>query len=79
MLADRRLRLDHLHAQIRAYDPSAMLARGWSITTGPDGRVVRRVADVHGGDVLVTTVADGSLRSRVEPARRDTNGEEQRP
>ena len=58
--------LDVLAARTRAIDPAVTLARGWSITRRTDGRVVRSVADVERGAELVTTVADGEIRSRVE-------------
>jgi hypothetical protein len=44
-----------------------VLARGWTITRGPDGRVVRAPEDVAPGDVLTTQLAGGAVRSRVEP------------
>jgi exodeoxyribonuclease VII large subunit len=57
--------LDTIEAQVRALDPARVLARGWSITRDGDGRVVRSVAAVAAGDELVTTLADGELRSTV--------------
>jgi exodeoxyribonuclease VII large subunit len=41
------------------------LARGWSITRGPDGAVVRSVADVSTGAELTTQVADGTITSTI--------------
>jgi exodeoxyribonuclease VII large subunit len=66
-LVDRRNReLDGLEAQLRALDPARVLARGWSITRdATSGRIVRTTADVAAGDELVTTVADGQVRSTV--------------
>ena len=63
--ADRDL--DGLEARVRALDPVRTLARGWSITRRADGATVRSAADVGAGDELVTTLADGTVRSRVEP------------
>jgi exodeoxyribonuclease VII large subunit len=57
-----------LEARARSLDPERTLARGWSITRGPDGRVVRHPADVASGDELTTQVAGGTLRSTVGPA-----------
>ncbi len=57
-------------ARAGAFDPARALARGWSITHTADGRLVRSVADTGAGVELVTTVADGQVRSRVEGARR---------
>jgi exodeoxyribonuclease VII large subunit len=57
--------LDAVEAQVRALDPTRALARGWSITRDAQGRVVRSAAGVAAGDELVTTLADGSVRSTV--------------
>jgi exodeoxyribonuclease VII large subunit len=57
------LRLDAAAARARAHDPALAAARGWSITRGPDGRVVRSVDDVDAGDQLITTLVDGTLHS----------------
>lgn len=54
-----------VEARVRAVDPARALARGWSITTTADGRLVRAAADVAPGDALVTRLADGSVTSRV--------------
>ncbi len=49
-------------------DPARALARGWSITRTATGSVLRRSADVGPGDVLVTTLADGTVTSTVSAA-----------
>lgn len=59
-------RLDGMEGRVRALDPAFTLARGWSITRTSSGSVLRTVADAHAGDLLVTTVADGIVNSRVE-------------
>ena len=70
--AERELRA--VDAQVRALDPRRVLTRGWSITrTADDGRTLRSAADAAPGDELVTTLADGSVRSTVsaDPAPAD--------
>jgi exodeoxyribonuclease VII large subunit len=57
-LASRRALLD-------AYDPSRLLARGWSITTDEHGRVLRSTRDLDVGTALVTRLADGVARSTI--------------
>ena len=52
-------------ARRKAVDPVHTLARGWSITRTGKGRLVRSPSDVAVGDELVTTFADGSVRSTV--------------
>lgn len=61
--ADRHLAV--LAARTDALDPARALARGWSVTRTADGRVVRDPAALHPGDTLVTTLAAGTVHSRV--------------
>jgi exodeoxyribonuclease VII large subunit len=68
-LLDGELRhLEHLAARTRALDPVHTLARGWSITRTAEGRLLRHPGDAVPGEQLVTTLAEGELRSRVEGA-----------
>lgn len=64
--------LDGLAAQVRLADPVNALRRGWSITRTVDGRVVRDPTTLAVDDVLITTFATGSARSRVVAAEADT-------
>lgn len=77
--AEHRVAL--LAVGVRAHDPALALARGWSLTRSEDGRLVRSVRDAPVGTVLVTRVADGSIRSAVtdDPGRPDaTTGSDHR-
>ena len=58
-------RLDVLRARVASLDPAVQLARGWSITRGADGRVIRSIGDVRTGDTLTTATIDGSIASTV--------------
>jgi exodeoxyribonuclease VII large subunit len=64
-LAEAERALGTVEARVRALDPERTLARGWSITRGPDGRVLRSPADVAVGDELTTVLAGGEVRSTV--------------
>jgi exodeoxyribonuclease VII large subunit len=66
LLRDAERALAGAEARARALDPARVLARGWSITRGPSGDIVRTVGDVGPGARLTTTVVDGSVVSRVE-------------
>jgi exodeoxyribonuclease VII large subunit len=66
MAADRRRRLEGADRELRILGPGETLARGWSLTFDADGRLVRRAADAVPGSALVTRLADGVVRSRVE-------------
>ena len=77
-LATAVRRVDAVEAQVRVLDPALALARGWSITRGSDGRVVRSADHVASGDVVTTQLADGDLTStitattrRAKPSRAD--------
>ncbi len=65
-----RLRLDSVDARVRALDPKRVLERGYTITRAADGSVLRSAAATTTGDELVTEMADGSVRSRVEETQR---------
>lgn len=60
--------LDRADLHLRAHDPAATLARGWSITHTAAGELVRDAAAIPPGTVLVTTVAAGTLTSTVTGA-----------
>jgi exodeoxyribonuclease VII large subunit len=45
--------------------PDSVLKRGFTLTLGPDGKPVRRLADVRPGDILRTRLAEGEITSTV--------------
>jgi exodeoxyribonuclease VII large subunit len=57
-----------VEARVGSLDPRRVLERGYSITRGPDGSVLRSATDVAPGGMLVTEVADGTVTSRVTAA-----------
>ena len=65
-LVTAALNVDNLDERRRLLDPARALARGWSITTDTDGRLVRSATDVSLGASMVTRVADGLITSTVE-------------
>ena len=50
-------------ARLDLLNPYAVLGRGYSITVGADGHVVRRAADVKSGDRLTTRLFEGEVAS----------------
>lgn len=65
LLAQRTALLDHLRGLLRALGPESAFQRGFSITLGADGRVIRSAATVKPGDLLRTKFADGETTSRA--------------
>ncbi len=64
-LAESERSIGGLEARLRALDPDRTLARGWSITRGPDGQVLRSAAGLSPGDEITTVLAQGQVRSTV--------------
>jgi exodeoxyribonuclease VII large subunit len=58
--------LASLHTQVRLLDPVNVLARGFSITRGADGRALRDAGALAPGDRLVTNFAKGTTTSTVD-------------
>ena len=61
-----KARFTRLAAMLRLLAPTATLARGYSITTTTDGGTIRSITDVQRGTQIVTRLADGEVKSRVE-------------
>lgn len=61
----RAERVNTLGRSLEAVSPVRVLARGYSVTTGADGRIVRASSDVAPGDTIETRLADGRVRSVV--------------
>jgi exodeoxyribonuclease VII large subunit len=59
-------RLERLRAALGGLDPSAVLARGYSITYDAAGAVLRDAASVKEGEALRTRLAQGEVVSVVE-------------
>lgn len=61
-----RVRLDGLCRRLESLNPLAILKRGYSVTTSPDGKKVAEDATALSvGDKIKTTLAKGSVLSRV--------------
>lgn len=61
--------LARLRAALGSLDPTAVLARGYSITRAADGKVLTRSSAVREGDRLRTTLAEGWIESEVRGKR----------
>lgn len=58
--------LEGVERLVRQLAPQRTLERGFSITRGEDGAIVRDPAQVRAGETLISQLARGRLRSRVE-------------
>lgn len=57
--------LDMLSQKVKASDPYTLMGKGYSLTLHR-GKVVRSVGHLNEGDEIVTMLADGRLKSRIE-------------
>ena len=57
--------LDGLHRELHAVGPMQVLARGFSVTTTPDGRLIRNADQLRPGDELRSRLQKGTVRSGV--------------
>ena len=58
-------RIDAASRQLELVGPASVLARGFSVTFGPTGAVLRRAQDVKPGQSLTTNLAEGTVDSTV--------------
>jgi len=65
-LARRQGTLDLLAARLHAIDPTAVLARGYSIVTDSTGKLVKNAGSVELGSQIGVRLASGYLQARVE-------------
>ncbi len=66
LLAHRRRSLEALAGKLDALSPLKVLDRGYSLTRGPDGQVLRSCTGLHQGDDVTVTLRDGDLLTRIE-------------
>jgi len=64
--ARKQEQLQHLVVKVQLLDPARLLARGYTITTNSDGRVICGMNDLKKGDKLLTRFRDGTTSSTVE-------------
>ncbi|MCF6227601.1 MAG: exodeoxyribonuclease VII large subunit [Planctomycetes bacterium] len=65
-LASERAEVSGLAGRLNALSPLAVLDRGYSITRAESGKVLKSGNDVKTGEVIISKLADGEIRSIVE-------------
>lgn len=64
---EARHKLDRLEEKTRLLDPARLLARGYSLTTGAQGKTITSSSQVVPGEVISTQFSDGRVHSIVQP------------
>ena len=65
-LSTTRERFGNAVTHLEAVSPLSTLARGYSVTTATDGKVLKQTKQVSTGDVLTTRLSDGWVESEVK-------------
>lgn len=65
ILQEKRRELVRLGAALDAMSPLKVLSRGFSMTAGKDGTMIRSVRDVREGEEIRVQLQDGSLKAEV--------------
>ncbi|WP_426447965.1 exodeoxyribonuclease VII large subunit [Siccibacter colletis] len=81
-LSSTRERFGSALTHLEAVSPLATLARGYSVTTAPDGAVLKQTRQAQPGDVLTTRVQDGWVESEVKtvtPAKKTCKRKPENP
>jgi exodeoxyribonuclease VII large subunit len=68
-LRERNQSLQAIAGRLNAINPVAVLARGYSVTSDSNGKLITDSGQVNVGDQVMTRLAKGNLLSRVEEAR----------
>lgn len=63
-----------LASALDAMSPLKVLSRGYSIASDAEGKLVKSVGDVAGGDVLSLSVSDGTIKCTVEESEAFSHG-----
>lgn len=60
-------KFNRIDSKLEAFNPTAILRRGYSITTSiPDGSIIKDALSLNKGDVVETRLGKGKFKSRVE-------------
>ena len=65
-IIQRREDLEHTARELHAIGPAQVLARGYTLTLGPDGKAIRSATQAEPGSSIETVLSDGRVRSRIE-------------
>lgn len=71
MLRQKQTGLSLLAARLQAVSPLGVLARGYSVTLGESGQLIKSVTDVGWGAEIRTKLYDGTIYSVIQQIERD--------
>ncbi|WP_369789991.1 exodeoxyribonuclease VII large subunit [Rouxiella sp. WC2420] len=78
-LGEHRQNFSTAVTQLEAVSPLATLARGYSVTTTPQGALLKKTAQTAAGEMLKTRLADGWIESEVKSLHLEEKPAEKKP
>ena len=69
-LRQKRTDLSVLAARLQAVSPLGVLARGYSVTTGESGHLIKSTSQTHWGEEIRTRLCDGIIYSVIQQIER---------
>tara|TARA_B100000575_G_scaffold293766_1_gene306259 strand:+ start:1331 stop:2686 length:1356 start_codon:yes stop_codon:yes gene_type:complete len=60
------LKINNFEQQLISLSPKEILNRGYSITYGEKGEIIKSAKKLSGGEKLITQLSDGKIQSKVE-------------
>jgi len=66
---ERRMHVSRAEARLTALNPMAVLERGYTVSYGPDGRMLTHAARIKTGDVIRIHFQDGDAHTHVESVK----------
>lgn len=70
LVGQRRQKIDALTQHLLHLDPTAVLARGYSITRDAAGHIVRDPSKLHIGDAISVELARGSVQAAIQSVKK---------
>ena len=71
----RRMRQQSLQQRLSSLNPLSVLQRGFAVVNGPDGGLVRSIAQVRAGDKVRVRLMDGSFSAMIDDISKDQKAE----
>jgi exodeoxyribonuclease VII large subunit len=66
LLKNKKQRLSFLEKNIKLVSPDSILARGYSITSDKNGKMIKTAHQLLPGDEIITRFSDGSISSIIK-------------
>lgn len=74
-LGEKKQAFSAVTGQLKSLSPLGVLERGYSISLGSEGRLLKDIKDIRVGDIMTTRLQNGTIISKVTQKEKYTFGE----